>query len=130
MRINARDIKIKLLVEVITRKPAVKGKEWRTITYNVNQYIFYHGLWDTPSYYYRDEDCHRYFLKLIEGKNFKKQETSTRNVLNGKRNEGVETFILHSKPNLQKCLSKAAETEQQSQNNYWREQYADIDVLI
>ncbi|CAI4054661.1 uncharacterized protein SKDI_01G0850 [Saccharomyces kudriavzevii IFO 1802] len=36
---------IKLLLEVITRKPAVRGREWRTITYNMNQYLFDNGLW-------------------------------------------------------------------------------------
>ncbi|CAD6595223.1 AMH_1a_G0000750.mRNA.1.CDS.1 [Saccharomyces cerevisiae] len=128
MRINARDFKIKLLVEVITRKPAVKGKEWRTITYNVNRYIFDHGLWNTPYYFYRDEDCHRYFLRLIEGKTFEKQEkSSTSNVTDGQRNKGVETFTFHSKPSLQKCLSKAAEIEQQSQKDHWQEQCADIE---
>ncbi|CAI4240724.1 CFF_collapsed_G0000810.mRNA.1.CDS.1 [Saccharomyces cerevisiae] len=32
----------------IKRKPAVKGKEWRTITYNMNQYLFDPGLGNTP----------------------------------------------------------------------------------
>ncbi|CAI4241826.1 BAP_1a_G0000750.mRNA.1.CDS.1 [Saccharomyces cerevisiae] len=71
--IQSLDFEINLLVEVIKRKPAVKGKEWRTITYNMNQYLFDHGLWNTPYYFYDDEDCHRYFLSLIEGRTFKKQ---------------------------------------------------------
>ncbi|CAD6595239.1 HN1_G0049360.mRNA.1.CDS.1 [Saccharomyces cerevisiae] len=119
--IGDREFKVKLLMEIITRKPAVKGKEWRTITYKMNQYLFDHGLWDTPYYFYRDEDCHRYFLSLIKGKTFRKPEKLSSNVMDGQRNEGNKTFTLHSKPNLQKCLSKAAEIEQQSQDEYWRQ---------
>ncbi|CAI4243452.1 CRB_1a_G0000830.mRNA.1.CDS.1 [Saccharomyces cerevisiae] len=121
--IGDREFKVKLLMEIITRKPAVKGKEWRTITYNMNRYIFDHGLWDTPYYFYRDEDCHRYFLSLIKGKTFRKPEKLSSNVMDGQRNEGNKTFTLHCKPNLQKCLSKAAEIEQQSQDEYWRQEY-------
>lgn len=47
--IGDREFKVKLLMEIITRKPAVKGKEWRTITYNMNRYIFDHGLWILPT---------------------------------------------------------------------------------
>ncbi|CAI4240232.1 BFP_1a_G0000760.mRNA.1.CDS.1 [Saccharomyces cerevisiae] len=125
--IGDREFKVKLLMEIITRKPAVKGKEWRTITYNMNRYIFDHGLWDTPYYFYRDEDCHRYFLSLIKGKTFRKPEKLSSNVMDGQRNEGNKTFTLHSKPNLQKCLSKAAEIEQQSQDEYWRQEYPGVD---
>ena len=34
------DFQVKLLLEIITHTPAVKGKEWRTISYNMNQYLF------------------------------------------------------------------------------------------
>ncbi|CAI4244257.1 CCC_1a_G0000820.mRNA.1.CDS.1 [Saccharomyces cerevisiae] len=125
--IGDREFKVKLLMEIITRKPAVKGKEWRTITYKMNQYLFDHGLWDTPYYFYRDEDCHRYFLSLIKGKTFRKPEKLSSNVMDGQRNAGNKTFTLHSKPNLQKCLSKAAEIEQQSQDEYWRQEYPGVD---
>ncbi|KAF4000540.1 Pheromone-regulated membrane protein 8 [Saccharomyces cerevisiae] len=128
--IGDREFKVKLLMEIITRKPAVKGKEWRTITYNMNRYIFDHGLWDTPYYFYRDEDCHRYFLSLIKGKTFRKPEKLSSNVMDGQRNEGNKTFTLHSKPNLQKCLSKAAEIEQQSQDEYWRQEYPGVDEFF
>lgn len=128
--IGDREFKVKLLMEIITRKPAVKGKEWRTITYNMNRYIFDHGLWDTPYYFYRDEGCHRYFLSLIKGKTFRKPEKLSSNVMDGQRNEGNKTFTLHCKPNLQKCLSKAAEIEQQSQDEYWRQEYPGVDEFF
>lgn len=50
--------------------------------------------------------------------------------MDGQRNEGNETFTLHSKPNLQKCLSKAAEIEQQSQDEYWRQEYPGVDEFF
>ncbi|CAI4243905.1 CEI_1a_G0000640.mRNA.1.CDS.1 [Saccharomyces cerevisiae] len=109
--IQNQDFEINLLVEVIKRKPAVKGKEWRTITYNMNQYLFDHRLWNTPYCFYDDEDCHRYFLRLIEGKTFKKQgDPPTSNVTDaqsndetaGTPNEAAESFTFHSGPNYQK----------------------------
>ncbi|CAI4238676.1 BAL_1a_G0000760.mRNA.1.CDS.1 [Saccharomyces cerevisiae] len=136
--IRNQDFEINLLVEVIKRKPAVRGKEWRTITYNMNQYLFDHGLWNTPYRFYDEEDCHRYFLHLIEGKTFKKQgDPPTSNVTDaqsndetaGTPNEAAESFTFHSGPNYQKYLSKAAEIEQQSQDNYWQGRHPDIDAL-
>ncbi|CAD6624090.1 AMH_1a_G0019440.mRNA.1.CDS.1 [Saccharomyces cerevisiae] len=133
------DFEINLLVEVVKRKPAVKGREWRTIAYNMNQYLFDHRLWDTPYYFYDDEDCHSYFLSLIEGRTFKKQEeSSASNVTDaqsndetaGTPNEAIEFFTFHSGPNYQKYLSKAAEIEQQAQNNYWQGRHPDIDALL
>ena len=47
--VSRRNFRTELLVDVITRKPAVEGKEWRTITYNMNRYIFDHGLWILPT---------------------------------------------------------------------------------
>ncbi|CAI4972745.1 BTE_HP_G0035670.mRNA.1.CDS.1 [Saccharomyces cerevisiae] len=130
--IGDREFKVKLLMEIITRKPAVKGKEWRTITYKMNQYLFDHGLWDTPYYFYRDEDCHRYFLSLIKGRTFKKQkESSASNVKDaqsndetaGTPNEAAESSSFSAGPNFIKLLTKAAEIEQQSQDEYWRQEY-------
>ncbi|CAI4054670.1 DUP/COS family protein SKDI_01G0880 [Saccharomyces kudriavzevii IFO 1802] len=122
LRVNDRDFEIELLVEVIARKPAVKGKEWRTITYKMNRYLFNEGKWNTPYYFYCEESCHRYFLRLIEGRTFQKQPAT------GTPNEGPESFTFQSGPDLQKLLSKAAEIEQQSQHNYWRVQYPEIDA--
>ncbi|CAH1828122.1 unnamed protein product [Saccharomyces cerevisiae] len=133
------DFEINLLVEVVKRKPAVKGREWRTIAYNMNQYLFDHRLWDTPYYFYDDEDCHSYFLSLIEGRTFKKQEeSSASNVTDaqsndetaGTPNEAIEFFTFHSGPNYQKYLSKAAEIEQQAQNNYWKERYPEMNAVL
>ncbi|EGA59913.1 Prm8p [Saccharomyces cerevisiae FostersO] len=111
-QISDEDFKCKLLMEIITRKPTVKGKEWRTITYNMNRYIFDHGLWDTPYYFYRDEDCHRYFLSLIKGRTFKKQkESSASNVKDaqsndetaGTPNEAAESSSFSAGPNFIKA---------------------------
>ncbi|CAI4037126.1 SMKI01G0845 [Saccharomyces mikatae IFO 1815] len=127
-QLGDRNFQRKLLVEVITRKPAVKGKEWKTITYNMNQYLFVNNLWNTPYYFYRDEDCHRYFLSLIEGHTFKKQDKSSINSV--KDVQRTEFFTFSPGPNYQVCLSKAAEIEQRSQNYYWRQQYPGIGALL
>ena len=50
--VSRRDFSAELLVEVITRKPTVEGKEWKIITYKMNQYLFNHGQWHTPYYFY------------------------------------------------------------------------------
>ncbi|CAI4239314.1 pheromone-regulated DUP240 family protein PRM9 [Saccharomyces cerevisiae S288C] len=137
--IGDREFKVKLLMEIITRKPAVKGKEWRTITYKMNQYLFDHGLWDTPYYFYRDEDCHRYFLSLIKGRTFKKQkESSASNVKDaqsndetaGTPNEAAESSSFSAGPNFIKLLTKAAEIEQQFQKEYWRQEYPGVDEFF
>ncbi|GHM92494.1 pheromone-regulated DUP240 protein prm9 [Saccharomyces cerevisiae] len=105
----------------------------------MNQYLFDHGLWNTPYRFYDEEDCHRYFLHLIEGKTFKKQgDPPTSNVTDaqsndetaGTPNEAIEFFTFHSGPNYQKYLSKAAEIEQQAQNNYWQGRHPDIDAHL
>ncbi|CAI7130127.1 CGH_1_collapsed_G0000780.mRNA.1.CDS.1 [Saccharomyces cerevisiae] len=135
-QISDEDFKCKLLMEIITRKPTVKGKEWRTITYKMNQYLFDNDLWNTPYYFYRDEDCHRYFLSLIKGRTFKKQkESSASNVKDaqsndetaGTPNEAAESSSFSAGPNFIKLLTKAAEIEQQSQDEYWRQEYPGVD---
>ncbi|AJO97813.1 Prm9p [Saccharomyces cerevisiae YJM1444] len=133
------DFKVKLLMEIITRKPAVEGKEWRTITYQMNQYLFDNDLWNTPYYFYRDKDCYRYFLKLIEGQTFKKPENlPTSDVTDIERNEATtgapdertESFTFSTESNYRKFLFKAAEVEQQAQNNYWQERYPEINAIV
>nr|CAI6384577.1 AEL_HP1_G0000750.mRNA.1.CDS.1 [Saccharomyces cerevisiae] len=126
------DFEAELLVEVIKRKPAVRGKEWRTITYNMNQYLLGHGLWNTPYYFYGDEKCYVYFLSLIAGVTPKKQTTaSIDDIADAQSNvpttvtpgEDIEPASPSSAPNYRNFLLKAAEIEQQAQNNYWKERY-------
>ncbi|AJR99275.1 Prm8p [Saccharomyces cerevisiae YJM1418] len=138
-QISDEDFKCKLLMEIITRKPTVKGKEWRTITYKMNQYLFDNDLWNTLYYFYRDEDCHRYFLSLIKGRTFKKQkESSASNVKDaqsndetaGTPNEAAESSSFSAGPNFIKLLTKAAEIEQQFQKEYWRQEYPGVDEFF
>ncbi|CAI4477805.1 CDG_1a_G0019600.mRNA.1.CDS.1 [Saccharomyces cerevisiae] len=130
--IQNQDFEAELLVEVIKRKPAVRGKEWRTITYNMNQYLLGHGLWNTPYYFYGDEQCYVYFLSLIAGVTPKKQTTaSIDDIADAQSNvpttvtpgEDIEPASPSSAPNYRNFLLKAAEIEQQAQNNYWKERY-------
>ncbi|CAI4241373.1 CPA_1a_G0000840.mRNA.1.CDS.1 [Saccharomyces cerevisiae] len=86
------------------------------ITYKMNQYLLDNGLCHTPYYFYRDEDCHRYFLSLSEGRTFKKQDESSINDVTDTQH--TESFTFSPGTNYQKCLSKAAEIEHQSQNNH------------
>ncbi|CAI4243171.1 BDM_1a_G0000780.mRNA.1.CDS.1 [Saccharomyces cerevisiae] len=79
---------------------------------------------------YCEEDCHRLFLSLIKGRTFKKQkESSASNVKDaqsndetaGTPNEAAESSSFSAGPNFIKLLTKAAEIEQQSQDEYWRQ---------
>ncbi|CAI4240771.1 AMM_1a_G0000900.mRNA.1.CDS.1 [Saccharomyces cerevisiae] len=133
--IQNQDFEAELLVEVIKRKPAVRGKEWRTITYNMNQYLLGHGLWNTPYYFYGDEQCYVYFLSLIAGVTPKKQTTaSIDDIADAQSNvpttvtpgEDIEPASPSSAPNYRNFLLKAAEIEQQAQNNYWKERDPEI----
>lgn len=137
--VSRRDFSAELLVEVITRKPTVEGKEWKIITYKMNQYLFNHGQWHTPYYFYGDENCYRYFLSLIEGTTAKKQTPtsigySTGTQLNSSVTAESEDAIESVPPspglNYQNFLLKAAEIEQQAQENYWRRRHPNIDALL
>lgn len=44
--------KIKLLLEVIARKPPIVGVEWKVIAFNMNQYLYDRGYWRTPYRFY------------------------------------------------------------------------------
>ncbi|CAI4048365.1 hypothetical protein SUVC_13G1850 [Saccharomyces uvarum] len=59
---ESENFQIKLLLEVITRKPPVEGIEWKTITYNMNQYLCDKGYWSTPYYFYCEHRCYNVFL--------------------------------------------------------------------
>lgn len=50
--ISNETFRTKLLLEVITHRPSIAGKEWKTITYNMNQYLFKAGLWKTPYHFF------------------------------------------------------------------------------
>nr|CAE52445.1 hypothetical protein [Saccharomyces cerevisiae] len=130
--IGDREFKVKLLMEIITRKPAVKGKEWRTITYKMNQYLFDHGQWHTPYYFYSDEDCYRYFLRLVEGVTPKKQTATSigNSPVTAKPEDAIESASPSSRLNYQNFLLKAAEIERQAQENYWRRRHPNIDALL
>lgn len=118
--INDVSSKMKLLLKEITHKLAVKGKEWRAITYNMNQYIFDQVLQHTWYHFYSQRDCHIYFSKQF------REEPS-----GGKRNHrpamcdytSIEYFTFSPGPNHERCLFKAAKIGQQSQQNHLKEQY-------
>ncbi|CAI4468925.1 CLN_G0019830.mRNA.1.CDS.1 [Saccharomyces cerevisiae] len=130
--VSRRNFRTELLVDVITRKPAVEGKEWRIITYNMNQYLFNHGQWHTPYYFYSDEDCYRYFLRLVEGVTPKKQTATSigNSPVTAKPEDAIESASPSSRLNYQNFLLKAAEIERQAQENYWRRRHPNIDALL
>ncbi|EHN03475.1 YCR007C-like protein [Saccharomyces cerevisiae x Saccharomyces kudriavzevii VIN7] len=142
--VSDEEFKIKLLLEVITRKPAVKGKEWRIITYNMNQHLFDNGLWNTPYYFYCDQSCYGFFRHLIKGKNLGANSSSSANEVENTQsdapatqpsNEVAKSYhftfgpILEADPILEAYCLKAAEAEKQAQCEYWRKQYPDADIL-
>ncbi|CAI4056568.1 hypothetical protein SKDZ_03G0690 [Saccharomyces kudriavzevii ZP591] len=131
------EFKIKLLLEVITRKPAVKGKEWRIITYNMNQHLFDNGLWNTPYYFYCDQSCYGFFRHLIKGKNPGANSSSSANDVENTQsdapatepsNEVTKSYSFSADPILEAYYLKAAEAEKQAQREYWRKQYPDADI--
>ncbi|AJO93988.1 Uip3p [Saccharomyces cerevisiae YJM693] len=130
-----RDFKIKLLGETIARRPA--GREWRTVAYNMNQYLFDEGLWYTPYYFYCGRKCQYFFNNLvkIEGPNTHpssptndeentQPDASEIEVLNV-----VGRFFIHSPdPILEAYLIKAAEINREAEFEYWRKQYPEVDL--
>lgn len=139
LRFNARDFddnfNIKLLLEVITRKPAVKGEEWRTITCNMNRYLFENELWGTPYYFHSENNCYRYFITLLEGKHLYPQSDPTAidaqwDVLESETSDdAAKSYTFSFKPDLERCRFQAASLERQAQREYWRKHYPDSGVF-
>ncbi|CAI4054667.1 DUP/COS family protein SKDI_01G0870 [Saccharomyces kudriavzevii IFO 1802] len=100
--ISDKDFKIKLSAEVIALRPA--GKGWGTTAYNMNQYLFDEGLWNTPYYFYRGRECHDFFRTIT--KDVPKDTERT----------------------LKWYMLKAAEVEEEAQLEYWRKQYPDANL--
>lgn len=127
--IKDENFKIKLLLEVITRKPPVEGIEWRTITHNMNQYICDKGYWPTPYYFYCEHGCYNSFRDLIKAKNPDAHS-------NPSTGDGADTqFITDARdapndgdPILEEYFIKAAEIQKQAVREYWKKQYPDADV--
>ena len=44
--------------------------------------------------------------------------------------EATKSFTFSVGPNFTKLLTKAAEVEQQAQNNYWQERYPEINAIV
>lgn len=135
--ISDEGFRIKLLLEVITHKPAVKGKEWKTITDNMNQYLLDNGLWNTRYYFYCDERCYKFFRFLVKGKNPDAYANSSTNdtentqsdaSANEASSEAAKCCSFNSDPILEAYFVKAAEVEKQAQREYWRKQYPDADI--
>nr|CAI6467022.1 CIH_HP1_G0000780.mRNA.1.CDS.1 [Saccharomyces cerevisiae] len=67
--ISNETFRTKLLLEVITHRPSIAGKEWKTITYNMNQYLFKAGLWKTPyPLFFCEHQCYEFFQGSHKGK--------------------------------------------------------------
>ncbi|QHS71452.1 DUP/COS family protein SPAR_A00760 [Saccharomyces paradoxus] len=130
VEISDRDFKIKLLLEVITRKPA--GKGWRAVAYNMNQYLFDEGLWYTPYYFYCGRKCQCYFNGLIKIKELNTYPSSSMNDEENTQpgaqpdmsaNEVARSYIYSPDPILEAYFVKAAEIDKEAQREYWKRQY-------
>lgn len=102
-RINDRDFRIELLMEITTRKPA--GKKWRTIAHSVNQDLFNEGLWHRTYYFYCDRECQSFFILTAE-----------------KASNGTDWI-------LQELTLKAVKAEKEARHEFWKKQYPDFDSL-
>ncbi|CAI4049478.1 hypothetical protein SUVZ_13G1870 [Saccharomyces uvarum] len=135
--IEYENFQIKLLLEVITRKPPVEGIEWRAITYNMNQYLCDKRLWPTPYYFYCEHRCYKAFRDLIKGRKPDAQSaSSTGDGANTQSNtdardapnDANKPFTFSADPILEEYFIKAAEIQKQAVREYWRKQYPDPDV--
>ncbi|CAI4476274.1 CEI_1a_G0019370.mRNA.1.CDS.1 [Saccharomyces cerevisiae] len=120
--ITEQEFMIKLLAEVIARKPA--GKEWGTVAYNMNQYLFMKRLWYTPYYFYSGKKCHEFFTTLIKEVNSGSHSDSSLNsaedtqspVSAGKTSNGLNNFdSIRSDPILIAYVLKATQIEKEVQ---------------
>ncbi|KOH01397.1 DUP/COS family protein DI49_0065 [Saccharomyces eubayanus] len=135
--ISDESFKIKLLMEVITYKPAVKGREWRTITYNMNQYLFCNGLWTTPYYFYSEMTCYDFFRTLIKGRiSGTPSDSSTSDAENTQPevpaadapDDAARSHIFSPDPIFEAYYLKAVEVEKEAQGKYWSSQYPNTDI--
>lgn len=127
--ISHETFRTKLLLEVITHRPAIGGKQWKTITYNMNQYLLKVGLWKTPYYFFCEHACYEYFKGLIKG-NYPDVQWDTANTqpfISIPENQ-VATHNSDVEPTLKWCLFKAVEIQAHAVREYWQNQYPDTGV--
>ncbi|CAI4244230.1 ADE_G0000770.mRNA.1.CDS.1 [Saccharomyces cerevisiae] len=130
-----KDSKVKLLLEVIARKPAVGGKEWRIIARNMNQYLFDHGQWFTPYYFLCEHRCHEFFKSLIEQE---RSNTHTSPPTNGAENTPAnkvsndveKSYMFSSDPVLEAYFVKAAEIDKEAQFDEPNAQLIEENVVL
>ncbi|CAI4055802.1 hypothetical protein SUVZ_01G0750 [Saccharomyces uvarum] len=124
---------IKLLLEVIARKPPIEGVEWKVITYNMNQYLNDGVSWGTPYFFYCKSDCYRTFKKLMKG-NISRihsdppTSNDTNSQATGTSNGVSESFRFGVDPTVEGYYVKAAEVQKQALREYWKKEYPDIEV--
>ncbi|EHN00825.1 YAR028W-like protein [Saccharomyces cerevisiae x Saccharomyces kudriavzevii VIN7] len=137
MPMTGDNFQTKLLMEVIARKPSVEGVEWRTIAYNVNEYLFNKGLWNTPYSFYSEDSCYGTFKRFMKGKNpnaIRKYSASNSTnpqsgttIENGS-NDATTFHRFSSDPILEGYFVKAAEIQKEALREYWGKQYPDTDI--
>ncbi|CAI4037122.1 hypothetical protein SMKI_01G0810 [Saccharomyces mikatae IFO 1815] len=134
---SSKDFKVKLLLEVITCKPAVKGKEWRIITHIMIHYLLDNSLLNTPYYFYCEKKCSKFFESLVEQNRSSKYSSSSTSAAENTQSlasenevsNGVATsHIFTSDPDLEAYFINAAELFKEAQFEYWRKQYPDADL--
>ena len=103
----------------------------------MNQYLFDHGIWHTPYYFFCEHRCHEFFKSLIEQTRSNAHLSSPTNGAENTQsntpakevsNEMVKPYIFSSDPVLEAYLIKAAEIDKEAEFEYWRKQYPEVDL--
>ncbi|CAI4910045.1 CGH_3_HP_G0017780.mRNA.1.CDS.1 [Saccharomyces cerevisiae] len=127
--ISNETFRTKLLLEVIFHRPSIAGKEWKTITYNMNQYLFKAGLWKTPYHFFCEHQCYEFFKDLIKGKypDVQWDTANTQPFISAPENQAA-TQNSDVEPTVKWCLFKAAEIQAHAVREYWQSQYPDVGI--
>ncbi|CAI4037121.1 hypothetical protein SMKI_01G0800 [Saccharomyces mikatae IFO 1815] len=127
--IRCKAFRTRLLLEVITRRPSMTNGGWKTITYNMNEYLFNKDLWKTPYYFFDEHECYEFFKTLIKGKypDVQWDTANTQPFRSIPENVGTP----HNSdvdPTMKWCFFKAAEVQAHTVQEYWRSQYPDANI--
>lgn len=117
--ISHETFRTKLLLQVITHRPSIGGKQWKTITYNMNQYLFKAGLWKTRYHFFCEHQCYEFFKDLIKGKypDVQWDTANTQPFISVPENQAA-THNSDVEPTVKWCLFKAAEIQAHAVREY------------
>ncbi|CAI4061195.1 uncharacterized protein SKDI_06G1280 [Saccharomyces kudriavzevii IFO 1802] len=127
------ECKIKLLVEVITRKPNVDMETWDPIACSMNQYAYDRGTYPDKSLFYDGNICYRVFRELAivpycENPNGNCANTDL-GVENNQRTKYANKLGNDKLPfELKTYILKALAVFRESVDKYWADKFPEVTV--